>query len=272
MISRMSDQQYLVRDQYKDATKLRARIQLHEHFSTNKHGWMPWVFDQLQLASGARVLELGCGPGTLWTENRARIPADWKVVLSDLSPGMLQRAQRSLGALRRGLEFMVVDIQALPFGDASFDAVIANHMLYHVPNISGALSEVRRVLRPGAVFYAATNGRRHMRELGELARTFDHGITCASREYSFSLENGAAQLDEWFEDTELRRYEDSLAVTEAYPLVAYILSSVGNAHSLLAGDGSGELAAFVERQLSVGGVIHITKDVGLFVALRGLGS
>lgn len=272
MSSRMSDQKYLLRDQYKDSTKLAARAYLHERFRTNEHGWMRWAFDQLKLASEATVLELGCGPGALWVENRARIPATWKVVLSDLSAGMVEEAQRSLGALQGRFEFMVVDTQALPFQDASFDAVIANHMLYHVTDISGALSEVRRVLRPRATLYAGTNGRQHMRELGELARTFDRSITCASGESSFSLENGAAQLDEWFEDTELRRYEDSLAVTEAYPLVAYILSSVGNAHSLLAGDRSGELAAFVERQLSVRGVIHITKDVGLFVALRGSGS
>jgi len=272
MIPRMSDQQYLVRDQYKDATKLRARIQLHEHFSTNKDGWMPWVFDQLELASGARVLELGCGPGTLWAENRARIPGTWKVLLSDLSAGMVEEAQRSLGALQGQFEFMVADTQALPLADASFDAVIANHVLYHVPNISGALSEVRRVLRRRATFYAATNGHRHMRELGELTRSFDRSITCASGEYSFSLENGAAQLSEWFEDTELRRYEDSLAVTEADPLVAYILSSVGKAPNLCAGDRSAELATFVERQLSARGVIRITKDVGLFVAVTGSAS
>jgi hypothetical protein len=104
-----------------------------------------------------------------------------------------------------------------------------------------------------------------MRELGELARTFDRGITSASGEYSFGLENGAAQLGEWFEDTRLYRYEDSLVVTEADPLVAYVLSSVGNTGSRLVDGRSGEFAAFVERQLASRGAIHITKDVGLFV-------
>jgi ubiquinone/menaquinone biosynthesis C-methylase UbiE len=272
MTSRMADREYLLTDQYKDATKLEARARLHERFRTNQYGWMRWAFDQLELASEAKILELGCGPAVMWAENRARIPAGWKVVLSDLSAGMVEEAQRSLGALRGRFEFMVVDIQALPFEDASFDAVIANHMLYHVLNLSRAFSEVRRVLRPGATFYAATNGRRHMQEVGELARTFDRRLNCASGEYSFSLENGATQLGEWFEETELRRYEDSLAVTEAYPLAAYILSSLGDAHNLLTGDRSAELVASVERELSVRGVFHITKDVGLFVALRSSGS
>ncbi len=266
MKSRTSDQGYLLSDQYKDSTKLGARADLHERFRTNEYGWMRWAFDQLDLASEATILELGCGTGALWAENHARILDGWKVVLSDLSRGMVEEARRSLGGLKRRVQFMVVDIQALPFGEASFDTVIANHMLYHVPDIGRALSEVRRVLRPGAAFYAATNGRQHMRELGELARTFDPGITCASGEYSFGLENGAAQLGEWFEDTRLYRYEDSLVVTEADALVAYVLSSVGDTGDLLADGRSGEFAAFVERQLASGGAIHITKDVGLFVA------
>jgi hypothetical protein len=61
MTSRMSDQQYLVGDQYKDATKLRARVQLRERFSTNKGGWMPWFFDHLCAPAGGRILEPGCG-------------------------------------------------------------------------------------------------------------------------------------------------------------------------------------------------------------------
>jgi SAM-dependent methyltransferase len=271
MTSLMSDQEYLLRDQYGDATKLGARARLHERFSSNKYGWMLWAFDQLDLPPEARVLELGCGPGALWVENRTRIPGGWRVVLADLSAGMMEEAQRALGALRGRFQFLVADVQALPFGDASFDGVIANHMLYHVPDVPRALSESRRVLRPGATFYAATNGERHMGELDELARTFDCGLMGPSGEYSFSLETGAEQLGEWFDHVELYRYEDSLLVTEAEPLVAYILSLVGNAQSLLAGEKVDELTTFVERELADKGAIRIGKDTGLFTAHRGTG-
>ena len=267
----MSDRSYLLTDQYRDASKLGARFRLHEQFSTNEYGWPRWAFDQLKLPSGSRILELGCGPGALWAENRARIADSWDVVLSDLSAGMINEAQGALGDLEGRFQFMVVDVQALPFEEGCFDGVIANHMLYHVPDVAQALSEVRRVLEPGGRFYAATNGKRHLRELHGLVRVFDPDISYGPQEYSFGLENGAEQLGEWFEDISLSRYEDSLVVKEAEPLVAYILSSVGDAGRLLTGDRSGELATFVERQLSIRGAIHITKDVGLFVALRGSG-
>jgi SAM-dependent methyltransferase len=182
---------------------------------------------------------------------------------------MIEEARRSLEALQGRFQFMVVDMQELPFEDASLDGVIANHVLYHVPDIGKALYESHRVLRPGATLHAATNGQRHMAELGELARTFDGGLTCASGEYSFSLENGAGQLGEWFQDIELYRYEDSLLVTEAEPIVGYILSPVGNAQSVLVGDKLEELTTFVEGELAERGVIRIGKDAGLFKARRG---
>jgi len=46
-------------DQCNDASKLNARIFLHQRFSTNKYGWLPWIFDQLELPSDVQILELG---------------------------------------------------------------------------------------------------------------------------------------------------------------------------------------------------------------------
>jgi len=158
-----------------------------------------------------------------------RIPHDLDIVLSDLSLGMLRDAQRNLRANQEPFDFAVVDIQAIPYEDGSFDAAIANHMLYHVPDRNQALSEVCRILRRGGRFYAATNGRGHLRELRELIKAFEPGMAFGPEDYSFSLENGVAQLSERFRDIRLCRYEDSLVVTEADPLIAYVLSSCGDA-------------------------------------------
>jgi len=267
-MSRTSDQRYLLRDQYKNASNLNARIRLHKRFSTNKYGWPLWVFDQLDLPPKSRILELGCGLGDLWLDNIHRIPDGWDIVLSDLSLGMLQDAQGNLGTNRRRFDFMVVDVQAIPFPDRSFDAVIANHMLYHVPHLTAALSEAYRMLRPGGRFYAATNGQAHLQELRALVKRFDPSITFGPTDYSFNLESGSVQLSEWFGKVTLHRYEDSLAITKADPLVAYILSSIGNAKSVLVGDNLPRLVTFVEHELTSHRVIRVAKDVGLFEAWR----
>ena len=156
------------KEQYKDASNLDARIALHTRFSTAKTNWYRWLFDHFKLPPDARVLELGCGPAKLWRENLERVP-HWDVTLTDASPGMIEEARAYLEDAPRAFAYKVVDVQEIPFADASFDAVVAIHMLYHVPDQPRALAEIRRVLRPGGRFYASTNGRSHMHEIGDLS-------------------------------------------------------------------------------------------------------
>lgn len=260
--------------QYRDASNLGARIALHQCFSTNDHPWQRWVFDQFELPPARRVLELGCGPGNLWVENMDRIPEGWSLTLTDASPGMVREAEGRLGSDRR-FEFRVADAQDLPFEDDIFDAVVANHMLYHVLDRTGAFSEIVRVLGPGGHLYAATNGEGHMREMGPMLRALDPSHPAGSffRDLpGFSLENGAKQLSLWFSEVSLRRYEDALAVTEAKPLTDYLLSGAAAdaAARELAADQfrrrAAELTDHLERELASRGEIRITKDTGLFVA------
>lgn len=262
-MSRMRDQQYLVDEQYRDASNLNARGDVHARFSTNKYPWFLWVFDHLRLPEQARVLEVGSGPGTLWLDNARRIPAGWEVTLSDLSPGMLDEARRNLHDIGRPFDYAVVDAQAIPFPDGSFDASIANHMLYHAPDPRLTLAEVRRALQPGGRFYAATNGPAHLRELNEFlpgpAADLPYG-----GEYSFGLDNGRDLLASPFAHVTLHRRDDALAVTEVAPVVAFILSSPKELG--LDDEGRAEVAARVERELATRGVIRLTKDTGLFEA------
>jgi len=66
----------MVRDQYVDSARLKARIALHERFSVNKYGWLRWVFDQFELPEQCRILDVGCGTGALWAAKRKWIPKE----------------------------------------------------------------------------------------------------------------------------------------------------------------------------------------------------
>jgi ubiquinone/menaquinone biosynthesis C-methylase UbiE len=263
----LTDQTYLLTEQYQNAANLNARIQLHARFSANQYGWMPWLFDQLDLPPNCHILELGCGPGDLWLENLARLPEGWEIVLSDFSAGMLHQARSNLGHNQHPFEFALVDAQATPFPGERFDAVIANHMLYHVPDRAKALSEIERVLKPGGRFYASTVGEAHLGEIQALVNRFDPGLTTWGGDAvnPFTLENGMAQLSPWFSSVTARRYQDALEVTEVTPLVEYILSGSVKMTS----DQRIEFTRLVEQEMaSQGGVIHITKDSGIFEAFR----
>lgn len=269
MKSKVPDQKYLLDQQYKNAANLSARAQLHIRFSVNTYGWQQWAFDQINAPDNANILEIGTGPGWLWAENQRRIPDGWNITLSDFSPGMLDEARQNLASSSRAFKFESFDAQANPFEDATFDAVIANHMLYHVPDLAKAIAEVHRVLKCGGWFYAGTNGKNHLRELDELTNRFDpvspfwEGF---SADESFTLENGAKQLAALFSMVTMDRYPDVLNVTEAEPLVDYILS--GPASSILVGERLTEFKKFVEWEVAQQSSIRITKDSGMFKARR----
>jgi ubiquinone/menaquinone biosynthesis C-methylase UbiE len=265
-MSKMSDQEYLLTEQYQNASNLNVRIQLHARFSTNKYGLHRWIFDRLDIPPESHILDLGCGPGDLWFKNLERIPDGWDVTLSDFSSGMLLEAQMNLHDGRRRFAFEVIDAQAIPFEDDSFDAVIANHMLYHVPDRAKVLGEIRRVLRPGGRFYASTVGQSHLQELSELVNRFtDTSLWSGQPAESFLLENGLEQISQWFPRVTPYRYEDALVITEANPLIAYVLST--EAGATLAGDRLTEFVGFVKQEIALHGAIHVTKDSGIFEAL-----
>jgi ubiquinone/menaquinone biosynthesis C-methylase UbiE len=264
----MADQEYLRDEQYRDASNLNARIQLHARFSTNRYGWFRWLFDQLRLPAQCDILELGCGPGDLWRENKTRIGAGWRITLSDFAPGMVERAQANLNDLAHLFSFELIDAQSIPKADTSFDTVIANHMLYHVPDRARALAEMQRVLRPGGRFFASTVGRSHLQELWELVGRVGPAMArrAADATNPFTLESGCDELKQWFSDVSAARYEDAFEVTEAAPLVAYVLS--GEASSL-SPEQQEALAQLVEEELARQGAIRIHKDSGLLTARRG---
>jgi len=254
----MDDRTYLREVQYRDDANLNARVELHRRFSVNPGDFQRWEFDQLELVARARVLEIGCGPGLLWAANLDRVPAGWEVLLTDFSSGMVEVARARLGG--GAFRYAVADARALPHPAAAFDAAIANHMLYHVPERPRAIRELARVLRPDGVLFAVTNGRGHMRELDDLmARLGRRGFGRESAR--FGLENGAAQLGEAFAEVELRRWEDALVVTEPEPVVAYVRSMPGS-DGVDSGAVRREAAAVIARD----GAFRVGKATGIFVA------
>jgi ubiquinone/menaquinone biosynthesis C-methylase UbiE len=266
-MSKFTDQHYLKNDQYKDSSNLETRVAIHQRFSTNPYGWMHWVFDHiLDLPADAKILELGCGPGYLWKENANRIPSMWDITLSDLSPGMLDSAWRNLVVTGRSYRFREIDAQSIPFEDETFDAVIANHMLYHLPDKPKAIAEIERVLKTGGRFFATTVGGTHLKEITEWFRQIHKSKVWESFTHLFTLENGLDQLKPFFPNVTVSRYEDNLHVTELEPLIAYFRSMVRT--SELSNDEFAKLETDLKNELKGKGRIFITKDSGLFEAVK----
>jgi ubiquinone/menaquinone biosynthesis C-methylase UbiE len=266
-MSRFTDPQYLKTDQYKDSSNLDARVEIHKRFSTNPYGWMLWVFDHLlTLPANAKILELGCGPGYLWRDNAARIPATWDITLSDLSAGMIDSAWRNLVVTGRSYKFKEIDAQEIPFEDETFDAVIANHMLYHVPDRKQALKEMRRVLKDDGILFTATLGVNHMRQMWDWLERTGNSIKRETITSAFTLENGQEQLQEFFPRVEMTRYLDDLRVTDVSVMMAYIRSMTSTSN--FQEDSFRSIERELAAEMSRNGEIFIEKAGGLFEARK----
>jgi SAM-dependent methyltransferase len=179
---------------------------------------------------------------------------------------MLDAAWRNLVVTGRTFQFKEIDAQAIPFEDETFDVVIANHMLYHVPDREKALVEIKRVLKSGGHFFATTVGEKHMHEIMDWFRQIHAADVWESFVVPFTLENGLEQLTPYFSQVALSRYEDNLQVTELEPLLDYILSGL-RVKELPEGKLD-LLRQDLEGEVKEKGSIFITKDSGLFEAIK----
>ncbi|WP_239615262.1 MerR family transcriptional regulator [Cohnella mopanensis] len=256
-------------EQYLTANRLQARIDLYDRFSLNKIGWHRWFFDHLGLLPNMKILEVGCGDGTLWFRNGDRIPDSWKITLTDMSHGMINEARNKIEDPNGRFKFLVADVQEIPFHNNEFDLIVANHMLYHVLDHSKAMAEISRVLKPNGSLFASTMSRGHLLEIKALAKDFDPDLEVLDPVMErFHLDNGTRILARWFGEIKQFRYEDHMLVNDIEPLLSYIISTPMNAREILTGKKLNEFREFLNQRITIRNPLYITKDSGFFHAIN----
>jgi ubiquinone/menaquinone biosynthesis C-methylase UbiE len=249
-----------VKSMYINKDTLSTRVSLHNKYSINKYGWHNWIFDQYKLNENINILELGCGTGNTWIGKENQIPKNIKIILTDISPLMIEKSKEKLDKIKN-FSFQIMDIQNLPFEDKSFDIIIANHMLYHVPDIAKALSEIKRILKDDGSFYTTTIGKDSLKELQDIYRSYSDKIKFQySDECSFTLENGENILKKYFGIIEQKLYIDSLEVTDANDLMDYIVS-----YNEISEDIYKEINEKIRNEINKNGIFKIRKDQGMFI-------
>lgn len=258
----LSNEETNIIEQYKNAKNLNDRISLHEKYSTNSQGWFNWLFEKIDFSKVNRLLELGCGNGKLWQENKIDL-RNREIFLSDISEGMVEEVRNKLGS---DFNCIVADAEKIPFKDAYFDSIIANHVLFYLNDLNQGLKEISRVLRLNGILYCSTYGKDHMKEITDIVQNFDSRINLSNHSLYdvFGLENGESILKKYFITVQRMDYQDSLEITESKPLIDYIMSCHGNQNEIL-GPRLSEFKEYIEELLQKDGKIVVTKQAGLFV-------
>lgn len=258
----LSNEETNIIEQYKNAKNLNDRISLHEKYSTNSQGWFNWLFEKIDFSKVNRLLELGCGNGKLWQENNIDL-RNREIFLSDISEGMVEEVRNKLGS---DFNCIIADAEKIPFKDAYFDSIIANHVLFYLNDLNQGLKEISRVLKSNGILYCSTYGSRHMKEITDIVQNFDSRINLSNHSLYdvFGLENGESILKQYFTNVQRMDYQDSLEITESKPLIDYIMSCHGNQNEIL-GPRLSEFKEYIEELLQNDGKIVVTKQAGLFV-------
>jgi ubiquinone/menaquinone biosynthesis C-methylase UbiE len=252
-----------VKEQYSNSKNLNTRMSIHEKYSVNQLGFGNWMYQQYEFHDNMRILELGCGTGELWANRIDHLHPGTSVILSDFSEGMVEIVRNKF-SFHSSVSFEQINIEAIPYEAETFDMVIANMMLYHVPDLQQGLREVKRVLKTGGTFCCATFGENGIQ--GYLTRTLGgYGIKIDING-SFTLQNGADILKKHFTEVNRRDYIDALEVTVTEDLLDYLYSmaSIGNLGNVT----REELYRCFEASKDEKGMIHIPKEYGMFVCRK----
>ncbi|MBY5569954.1 class I SAM-dependent methyltransferase [Rhizobium leguminosarum] len=159
----------------------------------------PMLIDFAGLADGDRVLDVGCGTGSL-AFTLAETPGLQEIVAVDYSPVFVEAATRRNTDPR--VSIRQADACALPFEDNRFDRAMSLLVLHFVPEAGKAVSEMRRVVRPGGVVAAAVwdhyGGMSGMRMMWDTVAMLDENALALRRRYCFQPMMRSGEMKENF--------------------------------------------------------------------------
>lgn len=259
--------------QYGNSEKLRIRQEAHELYSERPNDFFAWALDLLDLNPGLVVADIGCGPGAYHAQVAA---AGCTVIGVDASFGMVSDVARLAAQQRLAVWPVQAGAERLPFATASIDRLMANHMLYHVPDQEAALAEMRRVLKPGGRVMLATNA-------ADANDVFHHAHSAAAQSLGYVPTPGMSSrfhlghldlVQRTFPGAEVHVRSDAFRFPAIGAALRYYASGTVDAIEKPPADGShmARLLPLVEAhlraQLTGDGSLRVPKDAGCFVATR----
>ena len=279
-----ADRSFLRDVQYRTDANLAARQSIYSYQDPHID-LQGRVIDLAAPAAGETVCDVGCGNG-MYLAELARRGFAGRVLGLDLSTGMLAAARERLAAVGsdRGNPYpgnpypgnpypgnchsagtvglLAADAVALPLRDGTADLTLALHMLYHVPDPSQAVRELRRVTRSGGRVVIVLNGHDHLREL-RAAVAEARGDEIWGQRERLRLDGGEGLVRTYFSSVTRHDFVSELRLPNPEPIADYVRSMSGTQHSA---DPERLVASVLSKfQVAPGAVFTVTTHAGCLI-------
>ena len=162
-----------------------------------------------------------------------------------------------------GVALIAADATALPLPDGVADLTFAMHMLYHLPDPSQGVRELRRVTRPGGRVVIGLNAPDHLRELREIVADARGDGRWGGRRERLTLDDGQVLARSFFSSVTRHDFVSELRLPDPGPIMEYVRSMSGTQH---AADPERLVAAVASGFPSgPGAVLTITTHTGCLI-------
>lgn len=224
-MSNFTDKQKMQTQFYNDGIKLKSRKKLYEYATPTKPSLDDVILEQIP-KNAISILDAGCGYGRLLIKIHDLFP-HISLTGTDIAKGILDEAKEKSSNKEIDIEYSVADLESLPFENESFDVIITEHVLHHIPDIQKAMNEVYRCLKPNGKYIVSFNGEKNLQTIDQI---LDIAKDCFDPTPSYA--NGKHITKKYLEDKlfhfqEIKwvDYEKKLHLFDPSPLIDYITTA-----------------------------------------------
>lgn len=258
-----------IQKEYADQEMHSRRADLHR-YSTSAERWHAFLFRQMKIRSGQRILEIDARDGQLWIDNASILPSchlTQSVCQSSYAPRIQMAMAEAKWRYSSRFDYAIVPLDNFWLPERSYDLIVANHLYMRIEELDAVLKVCARALRPGGRLFCAAIGEGHMSELFDLARVYDPNIHFDRMDTlkQFSMNNGAERLSPYFRRVQWFDHPDLIETDDPQLIADYLWSNYSNAQTLLKNKQDG-LLDYIRERINAEGSLIIHKEHGVFCA------